>query len=197
MWPGRWRWRAGRGIARWSISAPGCIYDGGSFSEADAPNFTGSFYALCKAAAEQALQPFLDKSYILRIRIPFGRAPHAKNYLSKLRAYPKLVDVANSLSCVEDVAKVAVHFALHRPPPGLYNACNPGVVTTRDVVQRMGLRKDWFDSYADFAATVKAPRSNCLLDPAKLQRVYPLRPVGDALEDCIGAINDSPREAAA
>ena len=141
--------------------------------------------------------PFLDKSYILRIRIPFGRAPHAKNYLSKLRAYPKLVDVANSLSCVEDVAKVAVHFALHRPPPGLYNACNPGVVTTRDVVQRMGLRKDWFDSYADFAATVKAPRSNCVLDTAKLQRIYPLRPVGDALEDCIGAINDSPREAAA
>lgn len=174
----------------------GCIYEGGEFDEEDAPNFTSSFYSLCKATAEQALAPYLHKSYILRIRIPFSGQSHAKNYLTKLAAYPKLVDVRNSISAVEDVAKVAVHFSLHRPEPGIYNVCNPGTITAREVVQMMGLRKEWFASYEEFLSTVKTPRSNCLLNTDKLQRVFPIRSVHKALSDSIEAMKHEHRTAA-
>lgn len=166
----------------------GCIYEGGEFDERDAPNFTGSFYALCKATAEQALKPLLRRSYILRIRIPFGGRAHAKNYLTKLATYPRLVDVRNSISCVEDVARVAVHFARTEPRPGIYNVVNPGAVTARQVVAMMGLRKAWFATYDEFRASVRAPRSNCILNSDKLQQIYPLRHVCEALSDSIEAM---------
>ena len=166
----------------------GCVYTGykeGGWTEEDPPNFTlanGSFYAGIKAIAQEAIP--LDKNWLLRIRLPFGREEHRKNYLTKLKTYERLIDVRNSLSCVEDVARAAVFFALNRPAPGIYNVVNRGDVTTREVAMMLGLRKAWFTE-EEFKAAVVAPRSNCTLSTAKLEAVMPVRAVADALRECI------------
>lgn len=168
----------------------GCVYTGhkeGGWSELDSPNFdfdTGSFYSGSKALAQTLLLPYLHKSWLLRIRLPFGRKPHPKNFLTKLQNYPKLVDVENSISCVEDVARTAVKFALERPWFGIYNLVNPGSVTTRQVADLMGLNKAWF-THEEFAKAVRAPRSNCVLNSDKLQRVAPISPISHTLETVI------------
>lgn len=168
----------------------GCIYDGykmGGWTEEDAPNFdfaNGSFYSGCKALGEELLKPYMHKSYILRIRIPFGGRPDPKNYLSKLETYERLIDVENSLSSIEDVAKVAVHFALMRPPTGIYNVCNPGSIRTSMVTWLMGLKKQWF-TMDEFRAAVVAPRSNCVLNVDKLMGIYELNDVRDAVKIAI------------
>ena len=67
----------------------GCVYTGyhKNFTETDEPNFdfnNGSFYSGSKALEQKLLQPFMNKSYLLRIRMPFGDSHHPKNFLTKM-----------------------------------------------------------------------------------------------------------------
>lgn len=167
----------------------GCVYNGyeKEWTEDDPPNFdftNGSFYSGSKALAQDALMPFMNRSYLLRVRMPFGPEPHPKNYLTKLANYPKLIDVRNSLSRVSDVVDVALHFAFNKPQAGIYNVCNPGSAMTSEIAGEMGLTKKWFTP-EEFKASVKAPRSNCVLDVSKLQKLFPIAPLSVALGETI------------
>lgn len=171
----------------------GCVYTGykdGGYTEDDPINFNfdnGSFYSGTKGLEQLILSPFMNKSYLLRIRMPFGGDHNDKNYLTKLIKYNKLIDNRNSLSSVEDVAKVAVYFATHKPTPGVYNVCNPGSTTTKDVANLLGLTKEWYTE-DEFKSAVKAPRSNCVLNTDKLLKVYPMPTVDEALSKAIARL---------
>ena len=173
----------------------GCIYTGykpNGWTETDEPNFNfrnGSFYSGSKALGQQVLMPFLNsKSYLLRIRMPFGDAEHPKNFLTKMKRYDKLISYDNSLSYVPDVAAVAVEFAVTLPAPGVYNVCNPGSSDARKIIDMMGIEKEWFTEEEFLSATV-APRSNCVLNVDKLQAVYPIPPVEQRLQEAIAKLN--------
>lgn len=172
----------------------GCIYTGytpGGWTEEDKPNFdfsNGSFYSGSKALGQEVLMPYLKtKSYLLRIRMPFGNEDHPKNFLTKMKKYQKLISYDNSLSYVPDVAKVAVHFAMALPVPGIYNVCNPGYSNAEEIVKMMGIKKEFFTE-EEFKNAVVAPRSNCILDTYKLQSIFPLQDVKTALEKAINEI---------
>jgi nucleoside-diphosphate-sugar epimerase len=167
----------------------GCIYTGGPFTEDDPPNFTESFYSLCKAEAETALKPYLHKSAILRVRMPFGGKSNPRNLLTKLQAYETLVDARNSVSCIEDVSRVAVAFAKNpEGKAGIWNCVNPGPVLTREIMEMMGLQKKWFLNEAEFLRTVTAPRSHCVLSADKLLGQIALRPAHHAIEQAISRL---------
>jgi UDP-glucose 4,6-dehydratase len=171
----------------------GCTYGGykeGGWTEEDEPNFTfgnGSFYSGSKALGQQALSAFMSKSYLLRIRMPFGDEDHDKNFLTKMKKYKKLISYENSLSYVPDVADVAVFFANKLPKPGIYNVCNPGSSNAKDITKMMNLEKEFFTEEEFKAATV-APRSNCVLNVDKLQAIFPLQPVEVALKKAIASL---------
>ena len=168
----------------------GCIYTGytdGGWLEEDAPNFdfdNGSFYSGSKALGQEVLTPYMNKSYLLRIRMPFGDRHHPKNFLTKMVKYDKLISYDNSLSYMPDVAAVAVHFATKRPKPGIYNVCNPGQSTAKEIVKMMGIDKEFFTP-EEFNQAVVAPRSNCVLNTDKLMSVFPIQPVEAALQNAI------------
>lgn len=156
----------------------GCVYTGyeKDFTENDPPNFdfnNGSFYSGSKALEQKVLEPFMHKSYLFRIRMPFGDDRHPKNLFTKLEKYAKLIDYPNSVSYVPDVARAAVHFALHKPMCGIYNVCNPGHTSTKEIATALGLQKEWFTP-EEFKEAVIAPRSNCILNTDKLQSVFPI-----------------------
>jgi UDP-glucose 4,6-dehydratase len=164
----------------------GCIYDGykeGGWTETDPPNFKGSFYSLTKALEQEELD--LKNNYLLRIRMPFGKQEHPKNLLTKFRNYPKIVDGWNSLSCVEDIAKVVQFFVNNLPEPGIYNVCNTGDVLNREIIYHLGLTKEWFTK-EEFDQSVKTPRSFCTLNNDKINKIFPMRSTSEALIDCIG-----------
>jgi nucleoside-diphosphate-sugar epimerase len=157
----------------------GCVYTGykpGGYTELDPPNFdfdNGSFYSGSKALAQRLLMPWMNRSWLLRIRMPFGSRPDPKNLFTKLENYPQLVDFENSVTNVEDLARVVAWFSQNRPPAGIYNVTNPGSVRTKDVADELGLQKTWL-SEEEFAQRVSAPRSNCVLLSSKLCALFPL-----------------------
>jgi dTDP-4-dehydrorhamnose reductase len=196
----------------WGHVSSGCIYQGArgqkgghplGFREEDAPNFSFragpcSFYSGTKAMAEEYLRAF-PEVYLWRLRLPFDRHDSPRNYLSKLLRYPRLLDVRNSLSHLDDFAAACWATMERALPRGIYNLTNPGSVTTAEVValieQEGRARNDrrllrpfaYFESEEEFMKTgAHAPRSSCVLDTTKAERLaLPLRPVRDALIDSL------------
>ena len=165
----------------------GCLYHGGPHKENDPPGTPLPFYSECRVLMEKALRPYLVKSYLLRIRQPFGSMVHPHNLLCKLARYPKLVNHRNSITCAEDLAKVVAFFVRNRPEPGIYNCTNPGAVSNREIADALGLHKEWMTE-TEFMASVKAPRTVCTLDTSKLERLFPMRHVTTALKDSVLAL---------
>ncbi len=167
------------------------------FVEDDEPNFSFgsppcSFYSGSKALAEKVLAGF-GNVYVGRLRIPFDEFDGSRNYLSKLLRYPKIYENVNSLSHRGEFVRAALDLLLNRAPFGVYNMTNPGFVSTRDVVDRIRAKltperefEFWENDEVFYREAVKAPRSNCILDPAKLQAAgVTMRPVDEALEDAL------------
>ncbi len=199
---------AARGLP-WGHVSSGCLYTGdrGSgpegerlgFREEDPPNFcfrtdNGSFYSGTKALGEEILAD-AGSCYLWRLRIPFNEVDSSKNYLTKLLRYERLLDARNSLSQLDDFARAAFACWERRVPFGIYNVVNPGSVTTREVIeilerspfgQRLiatGKRFAFFPGEEAFRKVTRAPRSNCVLDSTKLQRVgIHLEEVHDAVD---------------
>ena len=183
----------------WGHVSSGCIFtgarpDGSGFTEDDAANFSFrqnncSFYSGCKALGEELLEGAAD-CFVWRLRIPFNEVDGPRNYISKMMRYDCLLQATNSLSQLDEFAAASVACWTKRVPFGIYNLTNPGRVTTREVVamiQRHGLIKKDFrffdseDQFMDVAA--KTPRSNCVLDTTKAERLgLPMRPVDEALD---------------
>lgn len=168
----------------------GCVYTGykdGGWLENDPPNFdfnNGSFYSGTKNLSQGLLNPYLNRSYLLRIRMPFTEYDDPKNFLTKLKTYSKLIDFRNSLTYVKDLAEFVKYILQNSPEPGIYNVCNPGSVTTKEVADLMGLKKEWFTE-EEFKDSVTAPRSNCVLNTSKIENLFPIRSVKDALSDAL------------
>ena len=170
----------------WGHVSSGCIYtgarpDGSGFTETDTPNFTFrtnncSFYSGTKALGEEILAG-KPSVYVWRLRIPFDHRDNARNYLTKLLRYQRLLEATNSISELHEF--VAATFACweKRIPFGLYNVTNPGQVTTHEVVdliKKSGVsNKDFvfFKDETEFMHTAaKTPRSNCVMDSTKLAK---------------------------
>ena len=171
----------------WGHVSSGCIFtgaraDGSGFTETDAPNFTFrqdncSFYSGTKALGEEVLagQP---QVYVWRLRIPFNEVDNPRNYLTKLMRYPRLLAATNSISQLEEFVAATLACWEQRVPFATYNVTNPGQITTHEVValiERSGVHPkhyEFFASEADFMkVAAKTPRSNCVMDSAKLAGV--------------------------
>ena len=171
----------------WGHVSSGCIYngvhpDGRGYREDDTPNFTFrsnhcSFYSGTKALGEEVLAG-APQVFIWRLRIPFDHVDNPRNYLTKLMRYARLLEASNSISQLEEFVTGTFACWEKRVPFGAYNVTNPGAITTHEIVaeiQRTGVCKKDFvffkneDEFMHLAA--KTPRSNCVMDVAKLTRV--------------------------
>ena len=136
-------------------------------------------YSASKLASDQALK---DRALVLRIRMPFDGTDSPKSLLTKLRKYgasAKLIDSVNSLSDLDEMVSIGVSLALDKTI-GIYNMVNEGGISTREIVEMMGLRDvAWFTD-EEFKAVTKAPRSICTLT----SRIK-TRPVREALAKAI------------
>jgi dTDP-4-dehydrorhamnose reductase len=168
--------------ARFAHFSSGCLYQGGPHKADDPPNFFGSAYSVSKIASDQILK---SRALVFRIRMPFCAGDHPKNLLTKLRHYAetgKLWDGYNSLSHVDEMCSIAADL-IGQNAQGAFNLVNEGAISTREIVEIMGLRAhpvlSWY-SDDDFAAVTVAKRSECQLIPS-----VPTRPVREALMACI------------
>jgi dTDP-4-dehydrorhamnose reductase len=193
----------------WGHVSSGCIFtgardDGTGFTEADAPNFTFrqdncSFYSGTKALGEEVLAGRPDL-FIWRLRIPFNEVDTPRNYLTKLMRYPRLLAATNSISQLDEFAAATLACWEKRVPFGTYNVTNPGSITTHEVValiEKTGVhpkKYEFFASEADFMkVAAKTPRSNCVMNSAKLAAVgIQLTEVHAAVESALHHWKKSP-----
>jgi dTDP-4-dehydrorhamnose reductase len=169
----------------------GCIYTGyeKEYTEQDTPNFgmgmkQSSWYSKTKHAAELAMKS--SDAYIMRIRMPFCSKNTDRSILSKVLKYDKLIEYKNSMTSVEDFTTFIHNFLdrlridLNSLPwnrdikPGIYNVCNPGTASLRDIVtifKYHGVGNgDWKFVNID-KLKLKANRSNCVLDCTKIHKL--------------------------
>lgn len=170
----------------------GCIYEGDNegagFTEEDLPNFSGSFYAKSKAWIDQILKEFPVLS--LRLRMPFDGTHSERNLIMKLIRYSRVLDVPNSLTNMPDFLQAAKQLIDMRKT-GIYNIVNPGTISPWEIIQLYREQVDTLHvakrlSLEDLSQVVKAGRSNCVLNTAKLEAEgITLRPVRTAIEDAL------------
>lgn len=155
----------------------GCIYsgdnDGKSFSETDAPNFDGSFYARTKTEAEKAIDEI--GALQLRIRIPIDHFPHPKNLIDKLLGYEKIVVAENSFTVVEDFLE-ATQSLINKRATGIFNMTNPGHTNHQFIMEQYQKIVDpdaqfEYISEDQLDQITKAPRSNCVLNTDKREKL--------------------------
>ena len=183
------KWATAIGIPVLHISS-GCVYTGykdGGWTEEDAPNFTfdnGSFYSASKSLFQELFAQYTYKSYLFRIRMPFGPDNSQKNLLTKLSKYDKLVNKLNSITQLEELARCVLYFAENRPEFGIYNAVNPGGIMTIDIANRLGLNKEILTPEEELLV-MRAPRSNCTLSTEKMDKVFQFTTDAYALDGTI------------
>lgn len=178
----------------------GCIYNGYNkiFAEQDTPNFgiysdESSFYSKSKHAAEIYLK---DKPiFIFRLRIPFCGDDSPRNYISKVLRYDKLINVQNSVTCVDDFCWYVEKFILQpfvSLKYGIYNVVNPGYISARDVIDQLskyGIENPNHKIIGldELRLMTKANRSNCKLIPTPL-------PHGEYMPYVFDSLGESVRE---
>ena len=110
-------------------------------------------------------------------------------------SYARLLEAVNSLSHLDEFVRATFACWQRRVPFGTYNVTNPGRVTTRevtDLIHASGVSDKAFDFFQDetefMQIAAKTPRSNCVLDTAKLQNT------GIAMTEVHEAVEQSLRE---
>ncbi|MFH1404758.1 MAG: sugar nucleotide-binding protein [Patescibacteria group bacterium] len=172
----------------------GCIFYGDSphpdkaWREGDFGNPLPT-YSRSKYAADLVLST-LPNVGIARIRMPIDFKPGARNLIDKLASYPKVIDVENSVTIVEDMIEV-FYKLMEKKASGIFHVTNPGTMRHKEL---LGLYKELVDpnhscewiSNEDLVkqGLAKKGRSNNFLASERLAEFgIEMRPIAEALRD--------------
>ncbi len=175
----------------WVHLGSGCLYQGDEsrpFSEDDPPNYFGSFYSRSKGVIDQILRDFPVLN--LRPRMPFDGTVHPRNLIMKLRKYPRLIDVKNSMTYIPDLMNAAKTL-IEKRATGPFNIVNSKAISPYRIMEMYVQMLDPEHVFSrlplnDIASVAKTGRSNCCLKTTKLHKegIF-MRPVEDAIEESL------------
>lgn len=150
-------------LTRFAHFSSGCIYKGEITDVNAEPNYFGSIYSTSKAMSDSYLS---DKAVVFRIRMPFTEIEENKNLLSKLTKYSKTGRIIeggpNSITDLDEAIQVACDIIEKDLEIGPYNLVNKGAVTTKQIIDLLGLTPEWYTP-EEFKLATAADRSNCTI----------------------------------
>ncbi|KAI7328280.1 NAD(P)-binding protein [Hortaea werneckii] len=168
-----------------TVMATGCIYasqytadhthlTSPPFQETDPANFSASFYSYTKSRVEDILKTY-PATLILRLRMPVSDDLHPRNFVTKITQYARVVNIPNSNSILHDLLPLAIAMAEHAET-GVVNFTNPGAISHNEVLALYREIVDPGYTWENFtleeqSRVIKAGRSNCELDAAKLMGI--------------------------
>lgn len=175
--------------------ASGCVYYGESpdpkgWKEDDFAN-PSAFYSRTKYATDLILSQ-MPNIAIARLRMPIDSTPGGRNLITKLAAYPKIIDVENSVSVVDDLI-AAIKVIIEKKAEGVFHVVNEGTMKHRDLIALYNEIVDpthtneWIpnDDLVTLGLATKG-RSNCILQNTRLKELgVEMRPISIALRDCM------------
>ncbi len=172
----------------------GCIFYGdsqhpdGAWRESDFGNPL-PVYSRAKWAADLVLST-LPNVGIGRIRMPIDHVSSEENFIDKLANFPKVIDVRNSVTIVDDMVNV-FHQLLEKKASGIFHVTNPGIMKHRELIALYeelvdpNHTNEWItnDELVKQGLAVKG-RSNNMLHSENLEKVgISMREVHEALRD--------------
>jgi len=89
-------------------------------------------YSRSKWAADVVLST-LPNVGIARIRMPIDSVPSERNLIDKLAKYPKIIDVENSVTIVDDMIDVFYQL-MQKRAAGIFHVTNPGTLKHREIM---------------------------------------------------------------
>lgn len=174
----------------------GCIYTGydKEFIEEDAPNFglydQSSFYSKSKHAFEIHSRELNNK--IIRIRMPITPDKSSRNFLTKILNYDNLISFVNSKTYIPDLCNFIQNLidkeCSYWKGQDIYNVVNSNPLSTEEITKIMtkhGFKNpNW--KFVDVSSlNILAPRSNCVLNGEKANKIYQMRDEIDILEETL------------
>jgi len=187
----------------------GCIYFGTSpykghtsyavdpgWQETDFAN-PASFYSKTKYACDLALGP-MPHVTTLRIRMPISTKNHPRNLINKLMGYKQVIDIPNSMTFMDDLAR-CIEWVADKRPGGIFHVVNPQPLTAAQIMreyQKYVPEHEFsvIDEWQLDQMTV-AKRSNCILSSAKLKAAgFRMTNSEEALEKCMAEYIKNVRE---
>lgn len=176
--------------------ASGCIFYGrsphadGAWREEDFGNPQPT-YSRAKWAADLALS-VLPNVGIARLRMPIDWKPSSRNLIDKISRYPKVIDVENSVTILDDLVPT-LRKLIEVKGQGIFHCTNPGTMRHRDLLALYeelvdpSHTNEWIreeDLVAQGLAT-KA-RSNNVMASRRLGELgISMRPIDVALRDTV------------
>ncbi len=172
----------------------GCIFYGDSphadhaWKEEDFGN-PSAVYSRAKFAADLCLST-LPNVGIARIRMPIDWKPASGNMIDKLATYPKIIDVENSVTVIDDML-IVFHQLLEKNAPGIFHVTNPGTMKHRELIALYDELVDpshsneWISNDELVGqGLAKKGRSNNFLSNTRLEQMgITMRPINEALRD--------------
>jgi len=174
----------------------GCIYygespDPGGWRESDFANPKPT-YTRAKYAADLTLST-MPNIGIARIRMPLDSEPTPKNIVDKLVSYPKIIDVKNSLTVLDDMVEV-FRALLDKKAAGIFHVTNPGSIRHKEIIELYREyvdpdlpEKEWLDEDELVKkGLVKKKRSSNILQSENLPKLgIKMKPAQEAVRDAM------------
>lgn len=172
----------------------GCIYYGDSphedcaWREGDHGN-PEPVYSRSKWAADLVLST-LPNVGVARIRMPIDWIPAPGNLIDKLTSFPKVIDVENSVTIIDDMIDVFYQL-MEKQAAGIFHVTNPGTMKHRDLISLYEELVDpthtneWIsnDELVNRGLAARG-RSNNFLASENLGKIgIEMRPIEEALRD--------------
>lgn len=146
-------------------------------------------YSRAKWAADLVLST-LPNIGIARIRMPIDWIPSSNNMIDKLASFPKVIDVENSVTIVDDMVDV-FHALLEKKAAGIFHVTNPGTLKHREIVALYeelidsSHTNEWIsnDDLVKQGLATKGRSNNFLASENLAKLDIHMRPVQEAIRD--------------
>ena len=172
----------------------GCIFASPQpevkWDEQALPNFTGSGYSTVKGITDRIFHLNSTNTLNLRIRMPVTGSAHARNFITKITSYQKVINVQNSLSVLPTLFPALLSL-VERRIVGTLNFTNPGTMSHHEILTLYQTMVDPNFKFTGFTVeeqnlTLKSHRSNNTLDTSRLESLCPeVPPVQDAVAEAL------------
>jgi 3,5-epimerase/4-reductase len=147
-----------------------------------------SFYSKTKYASDLILES-LPYVTTLRIRMPISDKNHPRNLINKLKNYSQVIDISNSVTFMNDLAK-CVDWVIQNKKTGTFHVTNPQPLTAARIMREYQkyVPSHSFEIFDEqgLDAITSAKRSNCILNTDKLSQAgFVMTNSEQALVECM------------
>ena len=149
-----------------TILGTGCIYSSQNdevFTEDSMWNFDKSFYSKTKAYTQELLKCYKNV-LLLRIRMPIDNTNNPKNFIEKLKSFDKIISIPNSMTVLPEMVTLIV-----TGQTGTWNCVNPNVISHKEILDMLGIQKEYVDISHQSELT-RVARSNNHLATTKIEQ---------------------------